>query len=180
MERTKFSDNTPRRQTKHYTQYNPAMLHMVTCLALKGCTDTDIANALNIGHATIDLWKRTRPEFLEALTRGKEQADAKVAESLYKVAIGFDYPMQVIKEYHGKYEVIDIMIHKPPNAWAAAKWLSMRDPVRWRETHDVNINTSTTSTLRVDLRGITTEELMLLKKIGMHQITEGEGHVVDD
>jgi hypothetical protein len=57
-------------------------------LALLGQTDAEMAAFFGIGEATLNRWKLAHPEFRESISRGKEDADSKVAASLYQAALG--------------------------------------------------------------------------------------------
>jgi hypothetical protein len=59
-------------------------------LALLGARDEDIAAVLEIGTSTLYRWQQGHPEFWEAIKRGKGEADADVAHSLYQKALGGD------------------------------------------------------------------------------------------
>lgn len=59
-------------------------------LASKGAIDDEIAEAFGISVRTLHRWKQEYPSFLQALTVGKEAADAKIEKSLYKRALGYD------------------------------------------------------------------------------------------
>lgn len=75
------------RPTKYKKEYN----EQVFKLALLGATDKEIANFFNVKEQTINNWKKSEPEFFESLKKGKLEADANVAESLYKRALGYSY-----------------------------------------------------------------------------------------
>jgi hypothetical protein len=51
-----------------------------------GATDEEIAEAFDVSGATIKNWKSDYPEFLASITQGKVEADARVAESTFKLA----------------------------------------------------------------------------------------------
>jgi hypothetical protein len=53
-------------------------------LYLLGATDQDLAEFFEIDVRTIYDWKRTKPEFSQAIMRGKMLADAGVAVKLYR------------------------------------------------------------------------------------------------
>lgn len=50
-----------------------------------------MADFFEISEATFYNWKNDHPEFLEAIKGGKIKADAEVANSLYRRAIGYAY-----------------------------------------------------------------------------------------
>ena len=80
-----------------------------------GARDADLARAFDVSESTIDNWKAAHPEFLAALKAGRELADAEVANSLYRRAIGDG--------------------DRPPDVTACIFWLKNRRPDLWRDAH---------------------------------------------
>ena len=115
---------------------------------------------------TIHYWKRTKPEFLAALQNGKNIADARVEQAFFEVSVGYSHPDVHISNYQGEITVTPITKHYPPNAWAAFKWLSIRQRERWADTNKTpligNINM-----LNIDLSDFGEDELAMMEKIGM-------------
>lgn len=99
------------------TDYKPEYCETVNKLALLGLTDSQMANLLEVSEVTFNAWKKKHPEFLKSLKDGKEIADASIAKSLYKKALGYDY--------HGK--------HYPADTTAIIFWLKNRQPKGWRD-----------------------------------------------
>ena len=88
--------------------YDPAKLEEVENYCLLGCTDEQLSNFLEISVETLYGWKRDKPEFLQAIKKGKEIADSLVAKSLFQKAILGD-------------------------TLACIYWLKNRRPEKWRE-----------------------------------------------
>lgn len=108
-------------------------------LALLGSTNKDIADFFEVSIKTIEGWIKNKKSFREALNQGRIIANANVAESLYKSAIGYSHPDTQFFIVKGKLTSVQTTKHYPPNAVAAIKWLSIRDRERWAETtqHEV-------------------------------------------
>lgn len=109
-------------------------------LCLLGATDKEIAAALDVSESTINNWKKEFPTFLESVKGGKMMADAKVAEGLYKRAVGMDipddkvhWPFDAKKDAEGN--PIPVIVkgkkHLPPDPGAAMNWLNNRQPDKW-------------------------------------------------
>jgi hypothetical protein len=73
------------------TKYNTGMNKRVFKLALLGATDSEMALVLGIAESTLNEWKLKYHKFSESINKGKLEADANVAASLYKRSIGFNY-----------------------------------------------------------------------------------------
>ena len=57
--------------------------------ARDGLTDQQIAHNMGISTATLYEWKKTYPDILEALKKGKEVVDRYVENALLKKALGY-------------------------------------------------------------------------------------------
>ena len=95
-------------------------------------------------------------EFSQALTRGGAQADANVAESLYRRSLGYEHLATKIFMPAGATEpVYAPYVEKfAPDTTAALGWLSRRQPERWKERQQVDIS----GTLEHRLNQMTPEE----------------------
>ena len=97
------------------SSYRPEYATVVEKLCLLGARDADLARVFDVSESTIDNWKAAHPEFLAALKAGRELADAEVANSLYRRAIGDG--------------------DRPPDVTACIFWLKNRRPDLWRDAH---------------------------------------------
>lgn len=117
------------------SKFKEEYVEQVEKLCLLGATDEQIADFFHVADSTISLWKKTIPEFSEALKRGKLEADATVAQSLYKRANGYTVKDVVkIFSYEGVAFASDPYDEKlPPDTTACIFWLKNRQPDQWRE-----------------------------------------------
>ena len=102
-------------------------------LCLLGAIDSELADFFGVCTTTIDTWKHEHPEFLVALKKGKTFADANVAESLYKRAIGCSHTESHVSNFKGDIAVTNITKNYPPDTGAAFIWLKNRQPQKWNE-----------------------------------------------
>ena len=113
-------------------------------LCLLGATDAELADFFEVCERTINTWKEDYPEFLQSIKAGKASADAAVAESLYKRALGYSHPDVHISNFQGMITVTDIVKHYPPDTGAAFIWLKNRQPHKWKDKvevkEDINLN----------------------------------------
>ncbi len=100
---------------------------------LLGASDEKLAALFEVSVATISNWKNDHPEFLEALKRGKEVADAEVAHSLYQRALGYTHPEDDIRVVNGEIVITPTVKHYPPDTGAATLWLKNRQASTWRD-----------------------------------------------
>lgn len=124
------------------TAYRAQFAKTAYRLALLGCTDADLCATFDVSQATISTWKITHPRFLEALRKGKTEADANVAHKLYKRATGYSHPETKVMVIDGEVERIDVTKHYAPDAGAAKLWLTNRRPDLWRDRANVDITSN--------------------------------------
>lgn len=125
------------RPSKYKSEY--AGLAYNYCLL--GATDKDLASFFDTTEQTINSWKANYPEFLESLKRGKEQADAVVASKLYHRAIGYEHEDTQFATFQGQITDSQTYIkHYPPDTTAAIFWLKNRQPSKWRDKTEQDIN----------------------------------------
>jgi len=96
------------------------------------------------------------PEFRESITRGKIQADAHVAEALYRRACGYSHPaVKIFLPSRGSEPIYaPYTQHYPPDTKAALRWLMNRQPAKWRDRQEVAV----TGTIAQRLAQMTPEE----------------------
>lgn len=125
------------RPSKYKDEY--AQLAYNYCLL--GATDKDLAGFFDVNEDTINQWKKTQDEFSESLKRGKEQADALVASKLFHRAIGYEHEDTQFATFQG--EITDSQTyvkHYAPDTTAAIFWLKNRQPGKWRDKTEQDIN----------------------------------------
>lgn len=127
------------------SKYQDDTLEQAYKLTLLGATNEQIADFFSVSVATIDNWKKDKPEFLGALKEGKRIADSTVADSLYNRAIGYEFTeQQAFKVKKGQYEeeveVVEVRRVMPPDPTSCIFWLKNRNPENWRDKTEINHN----------------------------------------
>jgi hypothetical protein len=104
-------------------------------LCLLGATDAQLADFFEVHIDTIEEWKKVHPEFSEALKAGKEEADSKVAKSLYRRALGYSHKaVKIVADAKtGTEHIVPYTEHYPPDTTACIFWLKNRQPRQWRD-----------------------------------------------
>jgi hypothetical protein len=145
------------------TEYKPEYCVQVEKLCKLGATDKEIADFFDVHVDTIYEWKSVHSEFSESIKRGKIIADAEVAHSLHKRAIGYQYDevtyekigpgddkvevgeqgMETVKQDLYKKKVVTKEV--PPDVAAQNIWLKNRrskvdklEGLRWADKHEVS------------------------------------------
>jgi len=106
-------------------------------MAQAGATNREIAHALDVAEGTYYRWLHEHPELREASKLGKEAADERVEQSLYRRATGYSYDAIKIMQYEGAVIVEPYVEHVPPDTNAASLWLRNRKPAEWRDKTEV-------------------------------------------
>lgn len=124
------------------TTYDPKYAPIAVKLCQLGATDRDLADAFDVSQNTIDRWKVRHPEFLEALTLGKDPANNRVERSLYQRANGYSHPdTKLFLGKDGKIVAHEYVKHLPPDTVACIFWLKNRRPDQWRDKLDIDQHT---------------------------------------
>lgn len=130
------------------SKYNPAYHDdWAWSLAIKGATNDEIAEAFGITVRTFIRWKQQFPSLDEAVTQGKDIADAKVEKSLYQRAIGYTVTdTEKIVEHDPKdgsvrpIRVKNTEKHIVPDTMACMYWLNNRKRTHWSQRQEVALS----------------------------------------
>ena len=118
------------------SKYNKDYAKLAYNYCLLGATDEDLAGYFEVTVSTLNLWKKRHKEFSESLKKGKEIADATIAESLFHRAKGYTHEEEKIFCDKGDIVRAETMKHYPPDTTAGIFWLKNRQSNRWRDRKD--------------------------------------------
>lgn len=121
------------------TSFKPEYVEQARKLAQLGATDREAAEFFEVAESTLYLWKHTQPEFSEALKVGKETADARVEQSLYRRALGYSHDAVKMHVVDGAVSLTPYTEHYAPDTTAAIFWLKNRRRDQWRDKQDLNV-----------------------------------------
>lgn len=124
------------------TLYKPEYTELALNYCLLGATDADLANYFKVDERTINRWKIDHPEFCQSLKEGREEADSKVAKSLYKRACGYSIDTVKVFQFQGEPVIVPVTEEVAPDTGAAMAWLKNRQPKLWRDKRDVELSGS--------------------------------------
>jgi hypothetical protein len=122
------------------TKFKDEFVRQAQKLAELGATDREAAEFFQIDEATLYRWKHTHPEFCEALKVGKETADDRVEQSLYRRALGYSHDAVKIVTVDKEVLHEPFVEHYPPDTTAAIFWLKNRRPDQWRDKREHDLN----------------------------------------
>ena len=118
------------------TKYKPEYVKLAFKFALLGATDKDLAKCFEVDESTIQMWYRRHPEFSSSVIKGRDEADANVAHSLYRRACGFyrDDAVKIFMPANADAPVYaSYSEYYPPDSGAAMNWLKNRQGAKWRD-----------------------------------------------
>lgn len=128
------------------TKYTPAMGEKARKLALLGMTDVEVADMLGINPDTLYEWDKKYPEFAETRARGKADADAEMAASLWQRGIGYTHDDVHVTAFNGEVTLTPVQKHYPPDFQSISLWLRNRRPDLWKEKVDIALSGGLTTT----------------------------------
>jgi hypothetical protein len=122
------------------SKFNEQLKTIVLRLSEKGLTDPAICEVIGIDQKTLLNWKKANPEFFLALKNAKNIVDDEVEDTLLNRALG---RISIKKEkafvINGIVEKVKLIEQVPPDVTACIFWLKNRQPDKWREKVDHNI-----------------------------------------
>lgn len=120
--------------------YRPEYAEQARKLCLLGATDKELADFFEVTEQTINNWKKEQIEFFESIKKGKDLADADVAERLFNRACGYVAPDVDIKVIDSRIVKTDFLKHYPPDTTAAIFWLKNRQKNKWRDKQEIDLS----------------------------------------
>ncbi|MCO1336452.1 hypothetical protein MO867_19140 [Microbulbifer sp. OS29] len=118
------------------TSYKEEFAEQAEKLCKLGLTDKELGEFFEVTEQTINNWKNKHPEFFESIKRGKNLADANVAESLFRRACGYSHEAVKIMQHNGNPIVQEYTEHYPPDTTACLAWLHNRQREKWQRNPD--------------------------------------------
>lgn len=174
MKRTKSPES---KQLRHgaIEQYDYSWNRQAFELARFGMTNREMADILGISISTFELYQRKYLHFNEAIQDGRLKSSMMVVESLYKQALGYEVVETEIREGKNKRgEKVSYLTtrtkHIQPSTQAAIYLLKCRHKDKWADIVKAEVTTNERSTTKMDLSAFTTEELLIMERIGLKNL----------
>lgn len=150
--RAALKEGKAQRPATYNPEYHPAKAYEF-CSEF-GFTDLKLAHLFDVKTATITNWKKEHPEFFASLKAGKDEFDSCDAEkSLLKRVRGFRY-VETTREVsnapdqkNGKGKLVitkKVTKQVPPDPTSLIFFLKNRQPARWRDKREVEVDGNVT------------------------------------
>lgn len=135
--------------------FNEIIQATILRLIKDGKTEEQIAEIIGVSKTTLTNWKGKHPYFLYAVRESRLVADELVEAALFNRALGYSHPEEKVFQYEGCIVTHEIKKHYPPDTQAAMFWLRNRQPDRWKEKTegDVQVNNN------LSFNGLSDEQL---------------------
>lgn len=116
------------------TKFKPEFTEQARKLSELGATDREIAGFFEVAESTLNLWKNEHPEFSESIKVGKDAADDRVEQALYRRALGYSHDAVKIQvNAQGEVTQVPFVEQHAPDTTAAIFWLKNRRKEQWRD-----------------------------------------------
>ena len=150
----------------------------ICSLARFGCTNEEVASFYHISLSTFDKYIKEVPGLYDALQEGRMIDSLKTVDSLHKQALGYmvtEYEWAEHLTRNGEVVKLKKKTKKwvQPSTTAAIYLLKTRHGDKWMDvvksekTQNLNILVK-----NVDFSDVSTDELLMLKKLGINRIPE--------
>ena len=154
-------------------KYDESMNEKAYKLALLGMTNAQMASFFDITESAFCSWLKKYPKFGWAVAKGRMQADAEVAFSLFKAATGYEYEDEQVVMVDKQPMKIKVKKTKAPSVSAAIFWLKNRTrgmSQAWQDISKKEVEVKGVKQIAemdLDLSKFSEEELDILMKAGV-------------
>jgi len=122
------------------TLFKKEMMDEAIYLARYGLTIEQIAEFWGVSKRSLYRWLDKYPEFSHSLKKAKANADRNVENHLYKRAVGYEYVEETFERRGDKIVLVKrVKKHVIPDTTAQIFWLKNRQPERWRDRQQIDI-----------------------------------------
>jgi hypothetical protein len=152
------------RTSKRFTHWTDKKLDMVYDMAKVGFSEAKMAEYLDVSIGTFIFWKKNHKEFRQALNDGKLGADTMVVNAFLQCCVGYEYEEQVAiyDRKDQKFVTTNVKKQRPPDVWAALKWMQNKNRDEWSETQRIQVDFN--ANISHSLSASSTDFLLALEK----------------
>lgn len=135
--------------------FNARLTETIVRLSKSGKTNEQIADVLGISSRTLTNWMGKFDDLFLAVREARQVADELVEASLFSRALGYSHPEEKVFQYEGQIVTHETIKQYPPDTQAAMFWLRNRQPARWKEKTDSDVNVNNT----MNVNSLTDEQI---------------------
>jgi hypothetical protein len=130
---TRKAKKQPQPKMGRPTVYRPEYAEQAAKLRRKGATIAEVSDFFEVSRDTIHKWRLIYDDFSDALKTPSLELDENVERSLYERAVGYTVQREKLFNHYGKIIRGTYREHIPADINAALRWLSNRQPEKWRD-----------------------------------------------
>lgn len=147
------------------SKWDDSFIEKAHQLCILGATLKVLSVAFGVEIGTIENWKSTKPAFNEAIDKGIQEINKRVAFSFVEAACGHWYDDEVAHVIDK--EVVKTILRKwaKPDPWAAKIWLAIHMPESWGNTDKTKEGNTIININKIDMNILSTDELRLMESI---------------
>jgi len=138
----------------------PNHLDQVRAIAMRGVTEEQMSELLDISETQIGRWKKEYPAFQKALENGYTDADVAVFGSLYQTAVCYSHDEEKIFQWDGEIIRAQTIKHHKPDVAAIKLWITNRQREHWKDRQQVGVHGGADDNSPLGLRDETKLEVM--------------------
>lgn len=122
------------------TKLDAKIIEQARKLCQLGATEPELAYFFEVSLGTIKNWRIANSDFATAMALGKQHSDARVEQSLFARAIGYEHPaVKVFLDPRTGRTVEHHYVERfPPDTNACMFWLKNRMPDVWRDKFELD------------------------------------------
>jgi hypothetical protein len=110
---------------------SPGWRHLAQSFCALGATEEQLAELFSVSPEIIAGWMAEIPDFADAVCRGRNLADAHVANSFYRLAVGYSHTVERVLQGRDGPVTVSYLKRYPPRSKACMDWLVNRHPDKW-------------------------------------------------
>jgi pyrroloquinoline quinone (PQQ) biosynthesis protein C len=155
--------------------FSEALQSRIVALVEEGKTLEQVGEVVGVSRQTIYNWLGQHKDLLYAVREARQVADELVEAALFSRALGYSHPEEKLFAHEGL--VVDrqsVTKHYPPDTTAAMFWLRNRQPDRWKEKTEGDVNVNQTVNVGTMTDGELDAKLAALMAKAAPKTTEGE------
>lgn len=105
--------------------------------AIKGATKYEIAEMIGVSPKTFNDWRNKCRDLRNAVDVSASMANARVLNSAFKAAIGYDYKEEELDRFG---EIHELLKHQAANSTILKFWLMNRMGEDWRDKQSIDVS----------------------------------------
>jgi len=139
---------------------------MIMRLSAIGASLDQMAYFFGVHYDTLYKYKKTHPEYFNAILQGQKNSNDRVKRALLERAVGYNHPEKKVFCYQGEIVEHEVVKHYPPDVDAIWKWLLNKMPEEFKDKKEVHQTGETSTKVMIESK--------LFDMLNAHFVASGE------